>query len=60
MRCQYCDRPLSLLSRRHPQRLLLPRCRGCGNYTLGPVHKVALLLAAGALLAALIASYLTK
>lgn len=49
MHCSYCHRPLRLLSRRHPQRLLLPRCRACGRYTLGPLHKAILYLLAAAL-----------
>ena len=57
MLCSYCRRPLHLLDTRHPQRLLLPRCRFCGGYTLGPVHKAVLALFAVALLYLLIAVF---
>lgn len=53
MRCSYCQRPLRLLDRRHPQRLLLPRCRICRRYTLGAARKIILLLL-GALLGLLL------
>lgn len=44
MRCSHCHRPLNLLDPRHPQRLLLPRCRFCRAYTLSWVHKVVLIV----------------
>lgn len=44
MHCSYCHRPLRLLDGKHPQRLLLPRCRACGRYTLGAAHKIILTL----------------
>jgi hypothetical protein len=46
MRCPYCHRPLRLLDRKHPTRLLAPRCRICRRYSLGPAHKVVLTLLA--------------
>jgi hypothetical protein len=46
MRCSYCKRHLRLLDRKHPLRLLVPRCRHCYRLTLGPVHKTALALLA--------------
>lgn len=60
MRCSYCQRPLRLLDRRHPQRLLLPRCRACRGYTLGPVHKILLLLLVAFLCYLLIGFILTR
>jgi hypothetical protein len=46
MRCLYCNRPLRLLDPKHPTRLLVPRCRICRRYSLGPAHKVILALLA--------------
>jgi hypothetical protein len=57
MNCSYCHRPLRLLDRRHPLRLLLPRCRFCRGYTFGLVHKILLLLI-GVLLGFLLISIL--
>lgn len=57
MHCSYCHRPLPLFDRRRPLRLLLPRCRFCGGYTLGLPHKAVLALFAVALLYLLIAFF---
>jgi hypothetical protein len=37
---------LRLLDRKHPTRLLLPRCRICRRYSLSATHKVILALLA--------------
>ena len=58
MRCSYCNRHLHLLDSKHPQRLLVPRCRHCHRLTLGPVHKTALALLAVVILYLLIAALL--
>jgi hypothetical protein len=60
MHCSYCRRHLRLLDRRHPQRLLLPRCRACGGYTFGLVHKILLLLLVAFLCYLLIGVLLTR
>ena len=44
MRCPYCHRPLRLLDRKHPTRLLAPRCRICRRYSIRAAHKVILAL----------------
>ena len=55
-----CRRHLRLLDRRHPRRRLLPRCRACGGYTFGPVHKILLLLLVAFLCYLLIGVLLTR
>ena len=60
MRCSYCHRPLRLLDRRHPQRILLPRCRICHGYTFGAVHKILLLLLCALLAFLLMSMLMTK
>jgi hypothetical protein len=54
MHCRYCHRPIRLLDSRHPQRLLLPRCRVCRNYTFGLAHKAILLLLVAVAVAVLV------
>ncbi len=57
MQCPRCHRPVHLLSRRHPQRLLLPRCRACHAYVLSPAHKAVLYLLGAAALYLLIQTF---
>jgi hypothetical protein len=57
MRCRYCKRHLHLLDRKHPTRLLLPRCRICRRYSLGTAHKVILALLALVVLYLLTANF---
>jgi hypothetical protein len=60
MRCTYCHRPLRLLDRRHPQRLLLPRCRVCRGYIFGAVHKILLIFLCALLAFLLMSVSITK
>jgi hypothetical protein len=60
MRCPYCKRRLRLLDARHPQRLLLPRCRVCGRLAFGVVHKVVLFVLAAALFYLLVGALLRR
>lgn len=59
MRCSYCHRPLHLLDLRRPLRLLLPRCRFCGGYTLSWAHKGVLIVVVIAALYLLIQAFFT-
>ena len=60
MNCSYCHRPLRLLDRRHPRRLLLPRCRFCLGYTFGLAHKVLFLIVGAIVFYFLISVFLLK